>query len=153
MRSPQCGRSGRTAWRPAMLFWLALEPLKRLLLMLYHQFYYQSNYQFHHQTQKDLSLIVDLGCGVPSDPFNPVLSRSKILADPSLGMHEATGRFPLSASGCALKAQPDCSEGIYGGMPAARSAGRAGRGHSPLRGAVSPEFSLKLPVIHRRIPF
>lgn len=70
-----------------MLFWLALEPPKRLLLM----FYYQSNYQFNYQARKDLSLIVnlivDLGCGAPSDPFNPVLSRSKILADPSLGIY------------------------------------------------------------------
>ena len=82
-----------------MLFWLALEPPKRLLLMFYYQFYYQSNYQsnyqfhyqFHYQTQKDLSLIVnlivDLGCGVPSDPFNPVLSRFKILAYPFLGIY------------------------------------------------------------------
>ena len=74
-----------------MLFWLALEPPKRLLLMFYYQFYYQSNYQFHYQTQKDLSLIVnlivDLGCGVPPDPFNPVLSRFKILAYPFLGIY------------------------------------------------------------------
>jgi hypothetical protein len=70
-----------------MLFRLALEPPKRLLLMSYYQFYYQSNYQFHYQTQKDLSLIVDLGCGVPSDPFNPVLSRFKSLAYPFLGIY------------------------------------------------------------------
>jgi hypothetical protein len=59
--------------------------------MFYYQFYYQSNYQFYYQPAKDLSLIVnlivDLGCGVPSDPFNPVLSCSKILADPSLGIY------------------------------------------------------------------
>lgn len=59
--------------------------------MFYYQFYYQSNYQFYYQTEKDLSLIVnlivDLGCGVPSDPFNPVLSRFKILAYPLLDIY------------------------------------------------------------------
>ena len=59
--------------------------------MFYYQFYYQSNYQFYYQPAKDLSLIVnlivDLGCGVPSDPFNPVLSRFKSLAYPFLGIY------------------------------------------------------------------